>query len=304
MTQALTHGLPAAVFAAALYGCPPVLQAAAVRRTAPGAGLGLRLLPQLAVQPLWLLGTACGIAAFVVEAYAFSVAPAALVAPLITLDIVFLALLARRGLSERLGVRGSLGIAAMVLGTALIGFGFSGDAELGAPASHVQLVAFMVGGTVAAGAAALVGDRGSRTGRSWLAAIGFGLASGIAAGIATLTTRQIGLTFDVHDPWPILDTPTPYMLLVASILALALLQRGLQSGASVLTFPVMSFMSAFIPVMVGITALNDQVPTKWQGVAFVVALLAVAIGLALLARDRAAAENSIERTDLRVGETA
>ena len=304
MNQALTHGLPAVVVAAALYGCSPVLQAASVRRAAPGVGLGLRLLPRLAVQPLWLLGTACGIAAFAAEAYAFSVAPAALVAPLITLDMVFLVLLARHGLSEHLGNAGALGILAMVLGTALIAFAFSGDAELGAPASHAQLLAFLVGGTAAAGATAVVGDRGSRTGRSWLAAIGFGVASGVASGIATLTTRQIGLTFDVHDPWPVLATPTPYALLVASILALALLQRGLQSGASVLTFPVMSFMSAFVPVMIGITVLDDEVPTSGPGVGFVFALLAVALGVALLARDRAAAEHTMEGTDLRVGEAA
>ena len=155
MNQALTHGLPAVVVAAALYGCAPVLQAASVRRAAPAVGLGLRLLPRLAVQPLWLLGTACGIAAFAAEAYAFSVAPAALVAPLITLDMVFLVLLARHGLSERLGIAGALGILAMVLGTALIAFAFSGDAELGAPASHAQLLAFLVGGTAAAGAAAV-----------------------------------------------------------------------------------------------------------------------------------------------------
>ena len=80
------------------------------------------------------------------------------------------------------------------------------------------------------------------------------------------------------------------MLLVASILALSLLQRGLQSGPSVLTFPVASFMSAFVLVLIGITVLDDQVPTNGQGVAFVIALLAVAVGVALLARDHAAAE--------------
>ena len=227
------------------------------------------MLPRLAREPLWLLGTACGIAAWVAEVYAFSVAPAALVAPLITIDMLFLVLLARHGLRERLGVAGSLGISAMLLGTALLGFAFSGDAELGAPASHAQLIAFLVGGTAAAAAAAIIGDRGSRTGRSWLAAIGFGLASGIASGIATLTTRQIGLTFDTRDPWPILDTPTPYALLIASVLALALLQRGLQSGASVVTFPGDQLHVVLLPVVVGITVLKDEVPTSGQGVAFV-----------------------------------
>lgn len=304
MNQALTHGLPAVVVAAALYGSSPVLQAASARRASPGAGLGFRLLARLALQPLWLLGLVTALGAFALEAYAFSVAPATLVAPLITLDMVFLVLLARHKLNERLGIAGALGILAMALGTALIAFAFSGDAALGAPASHAQMLAFLVGGAAVAGAAASVGDHGIRTGRSWLAAIGFGAASGVASGIATLCTRQVGLTFDVHDPWPILTTPTPYVLLAASILSLSLLQRGLQSGASVLVFPVASFMSALVLVLIGITVLDDEVPSNGQGAAFVIALLAVAVGVALLARDHAAAEDSMEGTDLRVGETA
>lgn len=297
MNQALARGLPAVILAASLYGCAPVLQAASARGSSSGGGLGLRLLARLAVQPLWLLGLACALVAFAFEVYAFSVAPATLVVPLCTLDMVFLVLLARRGLNERLGVAGTLGIFAMVLGTALIALAFSGEAALGAPASDAQILAFLAGGAVVAGAAAATGDLGQRSGRSWLAAIGFGAASGVASGIATLCNRQVGLTFDLHHPWPILATPTPYVLLVAAILSLSLLQRGLQSGASVLAFPVTSFMSALVPVVIGITVLDDAVPGNGQGVAFVVASLAVAAGVSLLARDRAAAESRIKASD-------
>ena len=303
MSQTLTLGLPAVALAAALYGSAPVLQAAAARRTAPGAGLGLRLLGRLALQPLWLLGLACEIGGFVVEAYAFSVAPAALVAPLLTADMVFLVLLARRGLGERLGLSGSAGILAMVLGTALMAVAFSRESELGSPASNAQLLAFSIGGAAAAAVAAVVGDRGAALGRSWLAASGFGVGSGIAYGIATLATRQVGLTFDVHHPLEILATPTPYVLAVSSIIATSLLQRGLQTGASVLTFPVTSFVSAFLPVVLGTTLLGDVVPSSGQRVAFIVALLAVAVGVALLGRDRAAVEHTIEgATDVRAND--
>ena len=294
MNQALTLGLPAVAVAAALYGSAPVLQAAAARRTPRGSGLGLRLLGRLALQPLWLLGLACEIGGFVVEAYAFSVAPAALVAPLLTADMVFLVLLARRGLGERLALTGGLGILAIALGTALMALAFSDESALGSPASDRQMLAFAVGGALAAAIFAVVGDRGAAGERSWLAAVGFGVGSGIAYGIATLATRQVGLTFDIHDPWPIFATPTPYVLAVFSVLATALLQRGLQTGASVLTFPVTSCVSSFLPVVVGTTVLGDVVPTSGQRVAFIVALLAVAVGVAFLGRDRAAAERSMD----------
>lgn len=293
MNQALTLGLPAVAVAAALYGSAPVLQAAAARRSRPGSGLGLRLLARLVVQPLWLLGLLCEIGGFAVEAYAFSVAPAALVAPLLTADMVFLVLLARPGLGERLAVTGGLGILAIVLGTALMAFAFSDESALGSPASDRQMFAFTLAGLAGAGVFAVVGDRGARTGRAWLAAVGFGAGSGIAYGVATLATRQVGLTFDIDDPWPIFTTPTPYVLVVFSVLATALLQRGLQSGASVLTFPVTSWMSSFLPVVVGTTVLGDVVPSSGQRAAFVVALVAVAVGVAFLGRDRAAAEKRI-----------
>jgi drug/metabolite transporter (DMT)-like permease len=294
VNRTLTLGLPAVAVAAALYGSAPVLQAAAARRSPPGAGMGLRLLGRLVLRPLWLLGLACEIGGFAAEAYAFSVAPAALVAPLLTADMVFLVLLARRGLGERLAIPGRFGILAMVLGTALMAFAFSGESVLGSPASNAQMLGFTIGGAVAAAVGAIVGDRGAATQRSWLAAFGFGVASGVAYGIATLATRQVGLTFDWHDPWQILTTPTPYVLIGFSVIALALLQRGLQTGASVVTFPVTSFVSSFLPVALATTVLGEQVPTNGQRVAFVVALLAVSVGVVLLGRDRAAAERGIE----------
>jgi hypothetical protein len=299
VNQPLTHGLPAVAVAAALYGCAPVVQAAAARQTPPGGGLGLLLLARLAVRPLWLLGLGCEICGFAAEAYAFSVAPATLVAPLLTQDVVFLVLLARRGLDERLAVTGRCGIFAMVLGTGLMAYAFSDESVLGSPASDAQMLGFVIGGAVVAGAGAVVGDRGTRAGRSWVAALGFGAAAGVAYGIATLATRQVGLTFDVHDPWPTLITPTPYVLAACSVLAISLLQRGLQAGAAVLTFPVTSFLSSLVPVVLGTTALGDEVPGHGEGAAFGVALLAVAVGVTCLGRDRAAAADSIEAgTDL------
>jgi drug/metabolite transporter (DMT)-like permease len=290
VNQTLAQGLPAVVVAAALYGSAPALQAAAARRTSPGAGLGLRLLGRLVLRPLWLLGLACEIGGFVAEVCAFSVAPAALVAPLLTADMVFLVLLARRGLGERLAIGGMFGILTMALATALMAFAFGEVSTLGSPASHAQMLVFAIGGALAAAVGTIIGDRGAAAGRSWLAALGFGVAAGVAYGIATLATRQVGLTFDIHDPWPLLTTPTPYVLVVSSVLAISLLQRGLQAGASVLTFPVTSFVSSFLPVVLATTMLGEQVPGNGHRIAFIVALLAVAVGVVLLGRDRATAE--------------
>jgi hypothetical protein len=80
---------------------------------------------------------------------------------------------------------------------------------------------------------------------------------------------------------------------VCSVLAIALLQRGLQISP-VLTFPVTSAVSAFLPVVLGAALLGDQVPQGATLIAFVAALALLAAGVVLIGRDRSTAEDASE----------
>lgn len=294
MTGELAAGLAAALGAAVLYGTAPVLQAAAATRGPAAHGVGLMLVLRLARKPIWLAGLGCEIGAFVLEAFAFSAAPTTLVAPLTACDLLVFVLLGWPAFGKRLSAHGVGGAFAMAAGVALLGVAFSAHSGLGSPADNLELVLFLAGAVVAAGAAAFGGSRALRANRRWVAATAFSLASGVAYGFATLATRQVGRTFRADQPWELLAGPAPYVLIGCSVLAIAMLQRGLQTGPTI-TFPITSEVSAFLPVVIGAAVLGDAVPTGARQAMFVAALVLMAGGVVLLARDRRTVHDASER---------
>ena len=267
VNAALVVGLPTAAVSAALYGLAPLIQAMAARREAAGKGVGLGLLAKLALRPLWLAGLAVETVSFLLEVYALSVAPVALVAPVMAMDMVVFALLARRFLGERISRTGFGGIGAMVVGILLLAYAFEVDADVGHPATEGQLLAFLVLGLVFALTAGLVADRSSKRGRVTSSALGFGLAAGVSYAIAVARhpadrpVRQRAASGEaaVID---LMATPTPYVLVLFSILALGLQQRGLQGRAAVVAFPVTSGVSAFLPVTLGLSLFGEPAPRR------------------------------------------
>jgi drug/metabolite transporter (DMT)-like permease len=289
-----SSGLLAAVGAAVLYGGAPVAQAVSARTTETGRGVGAGLTVRLARRPLWLVGFAAELGGFVVEAFAFSAAPATLVAPVAALDLVVFVLLGSLVFGTRWSRYGVAGAGAMTGGVVVLALALRSEG-LGRPAGTAELIGLALGCAVAGGALALAGDRALRAGRAALATAAFALGSGIAYSVATLSTRQIGRTFTADEPWQLLTTPTPYVLGVASVLAITLMQRGLQTGA-LLTYPIVSASSAFVPVAVGVIVLGDPMPAGGARIAFMAALVLIAAGLGLLAHDRSAAEAGTART--------
>jgi drug/metabolite transporter (DMT)-like permease len=282
-------GLLVAVISATLYGAAPVIQAVAARQQRPGGGFGLRLLLALALRPLWLLGLAVEAGSFLLEVYALSLAPVAFIAPVMSMDMVVFTILASRVLRERVGRAGLAGMGALVAGVGLLAGSFAGSNDLGEPASDWDLALFLMFGTVFAVGAGWWANRDGALGRVFRAAAFFGVAAGVSYAIATVATRQFGLYLDDHSLAHIFVTPTPYMLAVFSLLALSLEQRGLQGPGAVIVFPVTSGLSAFLPVILGLTLFDEPAPSGGKMAMFVVSLLLVGSGITTLGRSRAQA---------------
>ncbi|CAJ59185.1 MULTISPECIES: DMT family transporter [Frankia] len=302
MSKALALGLPTAMVSAALYGVAPLVQARAARREEESSGLGLGLLARLVLRPLWLLGLAVEATSFLLEVYALSVAPVAMVAPVMALDMIIFTLLAQRVLGERISLTGWLGVGSMVAGVGLLAYAFASRAEVGSAASTDVLLAFLVLGLVFALVCAFLANVAAARSMIAGAAFGFGAAAGVCYAIATLATRQIGLAVNDRREGQsaladLLTTPTPYVLVLFSVLALGLQQRGLQGRAAVIAFPVTSGVSAFLPVTLGLTLFGEPAPDGAQRVAFVVAMVMVAAGIAALGRDRMAANRSVDELE-------
>jgi len=291
MTDGLGTGLLAAVAAAGCYGAAPVLQGMAAARAPVASGFGLVFVLRLACRPLWLAGLIGEIGAFLLEAYAFSVAPTALVAPVMALDMVVFVVLCRWAFAARLGPRGWVGVASIGVAIAVLALAFAGGEALGDVASTATLIWFgvvsVLAGAIAAGVAA--GLRSEA--RPLVLAAVCSVASGAAYGLATLTTRQVGRTFSASHPWHLLATPTPYVLAVCSIVGIVMMQRALQVGP-VLAFPVVSAMGAMLPVLLGVTLFDDAVPGGAGRAGFVLALVLLVAGVGLLGADRSGAERA------------
>jgi drug/metabolite transporter (DMT)-like permease len=282
-------GLAAALTGAVCYGSAPAVQAVAARREAAGHGVGARLTLRLARRPVWLAGLVLDLIGFGLEAYAFSRAPATLVAPVMACDMIIFVVLGSWLFRERLSTLGVGGIAVICVGVALLAVVFAGRGELGATATDAELLWFLAGCAIVCGVAAALGTQALKRKQAVLAAGVFSATSGIAYGLATMATRQVGRVFSPDDPWHLLATPTPYVLAGCSVLAIMLMQRGLQSKP-LLTFPVVSAVAAMLPVGLSAAVLDDQVPGGSRRVGFVLALVLIATGVALLGRDRVAAE--------------
>lgn len=293
-------GLVAAVGAAVLYGGAPVVQASVVRAAAPARGLGLALVLRLLRHPIWMMALAAEVGGFLAEAYAFSVAPTVLVAPIASCDMLVFVVVGSMVFRRRPSRIGLLGIASTIAGAVVLALASDHDA-LGRPASSAILVGLLVACPVAVGVLAAAGqstitgrpaevDRGRPTARRRAAAaVAFSAGAGIAYGVATLATRQIGRVFQPDAFGRLLTEPAPYVLIVCSVLGITLLQRGLQAEALV-TFPIVSGLSAFLPVVFGIALLGDPLPAGGPRAGLLVAAILISSGLVLMARDRTAAE--------------
>jgi hypothetical protein len=288
-------GLATAIGAAVLYGGAPVAQASVVRAAPPACGLGFALLLQLLRRPVWLLALVGEIGGFLAEAYAFSVAPTMLVAPIASCDMLVFVVIGSVVFRRRPSLLGMLGVASTIGGVVALAFASEHDA-LGRPASTAMLIGLLVGGPIAVGVLAAAGqstiagrqadtDQAALAARRRSAAVAFSGGAGIAYAVGTLATRQIGRTFDPNAAERLLTEPAPYVLIVCSVLGIALLQRGLQAEA-LLTFPIISGLSAFLPVVFGIALLRDPLPAGGLRALLIVAVVLIALGLIMMARDR------------------
>jgi hypothetical protein len=113
-----------------LYALSSSLQALEARKTSRSTALRASLLTSLIRRPLWLAGTAAGIAAWPMQAAALAFGSVALVQPALGFGLIVLLVLGVAVLHETVGTREIAGVLAIV--GALVVLGFSAPRETGA----------------------------------------------------------------------------------------------------------------------------------------------------------------------------
>lgn len=111
-----------AMGASSLYALSSSAQALEARRTPPSTALRLSLIARLVRRPVWLAGTAAGLAAWLLQAGALALGSVGLVQPSLGFGLVVLLVLAAALLHESFGRRELGGVLAIAAAIALLGW--------------------------------------------------------------------------------------------------------------------------------------------------------------------------------------
>jgi drug/metabolite transporter (DMT)-like permease len=264
-------GLISALGAALGYGVASVLQALAVRRTAPAEGLDLRLMVRLSRSWLYLLGLAIDGLAFLLSLVALRSLPLFVVQSIVASFLAVTALLGALVLNMPLRRGDKIGVGVVIVGLVLVGMSAAEDRTVEAAGSVnwgvlvaavlLVAVAFPLGRIQgAAGAAAL------------------GAVAGLGYGVVAVATRVLPAPLTVRG---VLTDPATYGLLLGAAVALLTYSTAMQRGSVTLATAPLVVLETVAPAAVGVILLGDRPRPGWGEVATAGFVIAVAGALSL-----------------------
>lgn len=253
------------------------MQAFEARKVPDQESLRLGLLVALAHRPLWVGGTLLNVAAFGMQVVALTLASLAIVQPTLAAGLIVLAAIGRWKLGERIDLRTSAGIAAIIAG--LVGLAFVAPRKNHLPESTLTIVvlaaAFAL--VVLVLAAMRVGGRSG------------GLPASVAAGLAyawlSFSGALIGESYRRHS-WTLAGLWSVGTV-AAAVLAVTAEMTALQSWPVTRSKPVVFVIQTLLPSLAspffsasGFGALH--------GIPFGLSLVVVSAGAATVAGSAAA----------------
>lgn len=271
-------GLALMLVAASLQGASSVLQRYASRDEPDSAGFSLRMFLDLARRPAWVFGILAMLSGFVLHAVSISLAPIALVQPLLVAELPFTLLLASWAFRMRIPRRDWLAIGLQSVGLAAFVACLSPSGGDPAAVTVATWVLAIAATTAGVGLLVLLGYRARHEHRAaWLGvATGatFGLNSSLIAGIGAAVSQGAGL----------FETWQTYGVAVVGPLSFFLLQNALGAGNLVASQPGFTLTNPLVSVAFGLAVFGEH----GRGGAFVVGTVAgallIAAGSILLAR--------------------
>jgi drug/metabolite transporter (DMT)-like permease len=258
-----------ALLAAATNACASVLQRIAnVAEVAANRG-GLISLLDLLRRPTWVAGLGFVILSFLLQAAALAKGELAEVQPLMSLELPITLLLGSAVFGRSLGARDWVDIAVMTLGMAVFLFALAptGGDPAGPSGWEWGFAAGGTGAVVAVLVAAAVLSRGNRR------AAFFGTGAGVSFALTALFMAGAladGGTEGLLSRWQ------TYLVVLAGLTAMVLLQVGLQAGTLVAVQPGLTLSDPVVAVVLGVVLFGEEVRTgNWI---FVEVLSALAVG--------------------------
>src|ERR1700754_2386084 len=246
-------GLVSALGSALGYGVASVLQALAVRRTAPAEGLDLRLMVRLSRSWRYLLGLAIDGLAFLLSLVALRSLPLFVVQSVVASFLAVTALLGALVLNMPLRRGDKIGVGVVIVGLVLVGVSaaedrmvqVSGSVGWGVLVSAVLLVA------VAFPLARIRGAAG---------AAALGAVAGLGYGVVAVATRVLPAPLTVGG---VLSDPATYGLVLRAAVALLSYSTAMQRGSVTLATAPLVVLETVVPAAVGLLMLGDRPRPGW-----------------------------------------
>jgi drug/metabolite transporter (DMT)-like permease len=256
------------------YALASVLQHRVAAAQPSEMSLRPRLLLELVKRPLWLLGIALDVGAYLLEAAALAVGTIVVVQPLLVSGLLFALPLSAIGGRRRPGRPEWIAAVAVTAGIATF-------VTVGAPeggSSHAPLWGWAIVFTAClsiAGTAIVV----TRHAPPHYRALGLAFATGACyACTAALTKSVVDLLGD-HGVGGVLGAWETYALAVFSVLGLLLNQSAFQAGHLAASLPALAVTNPVLSSIIGLTLFGEELGATGP-VAVGVTLAAVAVMLA------------------------
>lgn len=274
-------GLAAALVASVLFNLGVALQGLEARETPRSSALRVSLLARLLRRPRWVLGLALGFVGIGPQVLAFATAPFVVVQTALAAGLLLLLVLAVRAFGERVGPLEIGGVAAIILGVALVSWGAPPHSEV--HRSGLDALAVVAGLSLAALFPFFV--RGTRLDSG----MGVVIATGCGFGAANVATKLMSDDIGTRD-WPAAGGWAALGLglgVAATISNMTAFQR--REAKTVV--PVSTAIQTFLPVILEPLFLQEH----WSAAAYaggpiVLGLLLACVGSVLVSRTTAVSE--------------
>ena len=240
---------------------------------------GARIVPAVLTwfrDPMWAGGVGVQCLGWIMFVAAVSQAPVSMVAVMMQGGIALFVVFSVIVMGERARPAEWAGIVAIVVGMILLALSLSGGASQGAMSARV-----IVGLTAAlaiVAAAAFANPRFARGG------IAQAIGSGLAFGLASVFTKAMTDAFEasgaglamrlITDPW---IGP----MLASNITGMVMLQNSFHQARGIITMPLSSALSNLVPILGGMIAFGERLPSDPVAAAMRVTAFALAVGASL-----------------------
>jgi drug/metabolite transporter (DMT)-like permease len=270
-----------ALVAAFLFGTGVALQHQQAATMSDDSSVRPGLLLALVRRPLWLLGMACDIAGFGLQAVALERGSLVVVEPVIATSLVFSLLVLGAMTHVRFSAR-ELGSAVVVVGGLAI-FLLSAAPTSTSEAS-ASMRAWLTCGIVVWGAVAVVAVWA--TGRPARArGVALAICAGLSAGFLAVSSKAFGERLG-EGMFSTLGSWQPYVLIASGIVTTLMLQSAYQANAPTLTFPLIEITAPLAAATIGISMFGESIALDgWRPLIVVMAIGLMIAGIISLGRD-------------------